>query len=355
VLGAGQLGRLLRGQRGEQVGRTLSSVFTLCAHAHRGSAELALAAAQGDAGAAPPCPPPLLLWVETARDHLRSIALDWPQRLPSLSAERPALDWLRDCPLPLATRARLDAAAAGAALDALRRWLEQRVLQQSVTSWLSAHRDPDALAHWCLAQAARLPPARCLAHWQPVAHSLRPEMRGLNVLDADAGLQHAQLRQLAQTLVDQPDFAQLPTWRGQCFENGPWTRLRHRQAQTATPHSAWTRLSARWMELIEIAATPTSTQSLGQVALLATGAIKLGPGQALAWCEMARGLLLHWVQLDAQGAVQDYRVVAPTEWNFHPDGALARALAALPASDTLAASTLAAAFDPCVVCTIKQV
>jgi Ni,Fe-hydrogenase I large subunit len=87
---------------------------------------------------------------------------------------------------------------------------------------------------------------------------------------------------------------------------------------------------------------------------LATGAMKLGPGQALAWCEMARGLLLHWVQLDAQGAVQDYRVVAPTEWNFHPDGALARALAALPASDTLAASTLAAAFDPCVVCTIKR-
>ncbi|OHC74533.1 MAG: hypothetical protein A3H24_04190 [Rhodoferax sp. RIFCSPLOWO2_12_FULL_60_11] len=355
VLGTGQLGRLLRGQRGEQVGRTLSSVFTLCAHAHRRSAELALAAAQGEAGAAPPSPPPLLLWVETARDHLRSIALDWPQRLPSLWAEGPALDWLRDCPLPLATRARLDAAAAGAALDALRTWLEQHVLQQPVSSWLSAHRHPDALAHWCQAQAARLPPARCLAHWQPVAHSLRPELRGLNVLDADAVLQSAQLRQLAQTLMEQPDFAQQPTWLGQCFENGPWTRLRHRQTQATAPHSAWTRLSTRWLELIELAAASAPTQSVGRVALLATGAMKLGPGQALAWCEMARGLLLHWVQLDAQGAVQDYRVVAPTEWNFHPDGALARALAALPASDTLAASTLAAAFDPCVVCTIKQV
>jgi len=359
VLGAGRLGRLLRGQRGEQVSRTLSSVFTLCAHAHRRTAELALATAQGDAavdaGAAPSSPPPVLLWVETARDHLRSIALDWPQRLPSLAAERPALEWLRDCPLPLATATRLDATAAGAALNALRLWLEQRVLQQSVSSWLSAHRDPDALAHWCHAQAARLPPAHCLAHWQPMAHALRPEMRCLNVLDEDAALQHAQLRQLAQTLVDQPDFAQQPTWLGQCFENGPWTRLRHRQSQTTTPHSAWTRLSTRWLELVEISAAPTPTQSQGRVALLATGAMKLGHGQALAWCEMARGLLLHWVQLDAHGAVQDYRVVAPTEWNFHPDGGLARAVATLPAGDTLGASTLAAAFDPCVVCTIKQV
>jgi len=354
VLGAGRLGRLLRGQRGEQVSRTLSSVFTLCAHAHRRSAELALAAAQGDAGAAPSSQPAVLLWVETARDHLRSIALDWPQRLPSLWAEGPALDWLRDCPLPLATSARLDAAAAGAALDALRLWLEQRVLQQSASSWLSAHRDPDALAHWCQAQAARLPPARCLAHWQPMAHSLRPELRGLNVLDADAVLQNSQLRQLAQTLIDQPDFAQQPTWLGQCFENGPWTRLRHRQTQTATPHSAWTRLSTRWLELIEIAAASTPAPSPGRFPLLATGAMKLGPGQALAWCEMARGLLLHWVQLDAHGAVQDYRVVAPTEWNFHPDGVLAHAVAALSVGDTLAASTLAAAFDPCVVCTIKR-
>ncbi|MDP2325218.1 MAG: nickel-dependent hydrogenase large subunit, partial [Gammaproteobacteria bacterium] len=66
--------------------------------------------------------------------------------------------------------------------------------------------------------------------------------------------------------------------------------------------------------------------------------------------EMARGLLLHWVQLDGDGAVQDYRVLAPTEWNFHPDGALARAVAALTPSDSEAAHLLAAAYDPCVAC-----
>lgn len=67
---------------------------------------------------------------------------------------------------------------------------------------------------------------------------------------------------------------------------------------------------------------------------------------------MARGLLLHWVQLDAQGRVADYRVVAPTEWNFHAQGALAQALTALAPQDTASASALAAAFDACVECQV---
>ena len=45
VLGAGKLAHLLAGQRGEQVGATLTSVFTLCAHAHGRTAALARAAA----------------------------------------------------------------------------------------------------------------------------------------------------------------------------------------------------------------------------------------------------------------------------------------------------------------------
>ena len=111
-------------------------------------------------------------------------------------------------------------------------------------------------------------------------------------------------------------------------------------------------MSARWLELIELAAADPQANGQRSAPLLASGARWLSHGQALAWCEMARGLLLHWVQLDADGAVQDYRVLAPTEWNFHPQGALAQALTSLPAADTAVARTLAAAFDPCVSCTV---
>jgi hypothetical protein len=353
VLGAGRLSRLLRGQRGDRVSRTLSNVFTLCAHAHRRSAELAVAAAQPETLQRPSPDPPALLWIETARDHLRSIALDWPQRMPTLAGNRQDLGWLHDCPLPLFMDGPCrDEAAAMLALGQLRAWLEARILGQSVVDWLEVHRDPDAMAAWCMTESDHLPPARCLADWYPLAQTLATETRGLDILDEDLGRQANQLRELAQSMVQDDGFVQRPTWRGQCAENGPWTRLRHRHGRPFVRHNAWTRLCARWMELMDIAAADPLTPFQGGVSLLSSGAMRLSEGQALAWCEMARGLLLHWVQLDAHGAVQDYRVLAPTEWNFHPEGGLARALAVLPPGATDKARILAAAFDPCVECTV---
>jgi coenzyme F420-reducing hydrogenase alpha subunit len=72
----------------------------------------------------------------------------------------------------------------------------------------------------------------------------------------------------------------------------------------------------------------------------------------MAWVEMARGLLVHWLQVDADGRVAACRVLAPTEWNFHPQGAVAAALENMPAQACAAqvaqVNTLVAAYDPCV-------
>ncbi|TXC66644.1 hypothetical protein FSC37_14910 [Piscinibacter aquaticus] len=81
-------------------------------------------------------------------------------------------------------------------------------------------------------------------------------------------------------------------------------------------------------------------------------ALPLGPGEAISWTEMARGLLVHWVQLEdgPRGPrVADCRVLAPTEWNFHPHGVLAQTLATLRGDDRAEqAARAAVAFDPCV-------
>ncbi len=66
----------------------------------------------------------------------------------------------------------------------------------------------------------------------------------------------------------------------------------------------------------------------------------------------ARGLLVHRVRL-AEGRVKDYRILAPTEWNFHPEGVVAAGLDAMAArSDGPELEPLArlfiAAVDPCV-------
>jgi hypothetical protein len=351
ILGRGRLARLLRGQRAAVVERTLGNVFTLCAHAHRRVARLALNAARPDSSECSPVDPAVLLIVETARDHLRSMALDWPQRQSHPHPAEANLDWLRGCPLSLlAVQQPMQEQEAWAALARLRTWLGEGVLGLAVNEWLVRHRDPEALARWCQQAALRLDPARCLNAWYPLAHALKPGQRNLDLLDADSVQQCLQLRQLGQALAAESDFAQRPVWLGQCAETGPWSRLRHGREPARMDASAWTRLSARWIELMELAvATPGAEPGAGP---LSSGSMALGNGQAIAWCEMARGLLLHWVQLDAQGGVHDYRVVAPTEWNFHPGGALAQALTQLHPDDSACARILAAAYDPCVDCSV---
>ncbi|HOE40387.1 MAG TPA: nickel-dependent hydrogenase large subunit [Rhodoferax sp.] len=410
VLGQGLLTRLLRGQSGETVERTLSALFTLCSHAHRRTARLVLNAARWPGQAALPEPPKLLLTLETARDHLRSIALDWPRQLVLLalpdrsddgsnhllalmeSAQHAikinSFDWLKACPLALSqTHLAPTWQEAEHALTQLRHWLEVSVLQQPPDDWLAQHCTPDALVQWCRNRSTDLPPAQFLAACHRQASALIPGARTLDVLDHHPQEQAAKLAELARLIVAQPDFAQFPAWCGQCLETGPWARLRHRRLEPGSAAanrptdkpSAWVRLASRWLELIELANAPVTLGSpppeqkaiaapgivandmalpalLGpgkdRPAALSSGALKLGDGQAIAWCEMARGLLLHWVQLDTQGKVADYRVIAPTEWNFHPQGALSLAVSALPPQDTASACILGAAYDACVECSV---
>jgi Ni,Fe-hydrogenase I large subunit len=84
--------------------------------------------------------------------------------------------------------------------------------------------------------------------------------------------------------------------------------------------------------------------------------ITLGQGDGLGAVETARGLLLHRVRVHDE-CVVDYQIVAPTEWNFHPEGALVRRLTGLATADQ--ADLLRTArldvhtLDPCVACRVE--
>ena len=346
-MGGARIGRLLRGQQGDAAVKTLGNLLTLCAHAQRRTARMALwAAAHQDRAPANPNAT-LLLQLETARDHLRSMALDWPRRLGKTG--NIGLKWLAGCPLPLVAPTRTaEPDEAVQQVVQLQAWLESDILQMPVLRWFDEYRDSDAFAAWCSAPAQTAVPLECLAAWQAAAQKLRPETRTLDLLDTDTKLQDERLRAIAEDLAQNPDFAQRPQWLGACAETGVWSRLRHRETAT-TSHTALSRLQSRWLELLELTHLSVNHQST----LLQSGALPLGPGQAIAWCEMARGLLLHWVQLDEQQRVLDYRVLAPTEWNFHPEGGLARALAELDPADADCADYLGLAYDPCVECCIQ--
>ena len=155
-----------------------------------------------------------------------------------------------------------------------------------------------------------------------------------------------------------PDFARAPTWNG--LPSRPGHAREHRHPFVAAlvernGHAATTRFVAR---LVDLAAGDLPDQ--GRVArrrrASVVQAFAVGTADGLAAVQTARGLLVHRVRIDA-GRVGDYRIVAPTEWNFHPTGALASGLAGL-AAPTQARAELSArlavqALDPCVACRVE--
>ena len=102
---------------------------------------------------------------------------------------------------------------------------------------------------------------------------------------------------------------------GATAETGPWTRCLPRAGFGAdgSAVSAWLRLASRIADLARIACDEQA---------LRHGALALGDGEGIAWSEMARGLLVHWVRLEpgsrdpALARVEACRVLAPTEWKL---------------------------------------
>jgi len=130
-------------------------------------------------------------------------------------------------------------------------------------------------------------------------------------------------------------FAASPTYRGLPAETGALAR--HPELDSVAPLLA--RVKARMADLQEGA-------GLGRCS-----AVNVAPGVGRAAVETARGLLLHEIVLDGE-RIADYVIVAPSEWNFHPAGALKSWLegaeAATPAEMHGTAARAVLALDPCV-------
>ena len=322
-------GLLLRGQPPQMAAARLPQLYALCGQSHRITASLAIDCALGLRRAATP-DEVASLRLETAREHVRRIWLDWPRWLGGVDGA-PHMRHLLACPW-------LQPAQSGDALA----WLEAAVLRMPAGAWLACwQRDPAGwLGEWA-ARAASLP-AQLLRTVECEAAQLPG--------GAPALLEHgdaAALRRLGQALAGASDFAQAPSCDGQVRETGVSSRLSH----VLPLCSPWLRLGARIAELARLALAGQD----GGASPLALGAVDLGQGSALAWSEMARGVLLHWVRLerrDGRTVIGDYRVVAPTEWNFHPRGAVAQALSGMApvanARDWRRIGILAAAYDPCI-------
>lgn len=327
----------------------MASLFNLCSHAHRACSQLALAAAVPDLQAAP-TEVGERLRRETALEHVRRIGLDWLRLLadsaPLLSARGvSALAALHPAPTPAQTPTQ----AVPDPWPALRGWLQHELLGMPPADWLAAWQSdgPDWLSTWSRRHAAQ-GVAALVAVAQRSGDGFAP-LSPLNALRPHA--EPAWLGQLGDRLAGEPTLTLRPQWQGACAHTGSWTRLAAPPGDL--PLSPWALLGSRIAELLRLALD-------GGEAWLHWGAISTGPHRGLAWVEMARGLLVHQIEVDPLAQrVLACRVVAPTEWNFHPEGEVAQRLALidpdLPQAEMARrVNLLVAAFDPCVPFTVER-
>lgn len=290
-----------------------------------------------------------LVRMETVREHLWRILLDWPVFLgeePEKSGMTDMLTLQRDYRqsvtggyepfLPPG-----DAYQPGPVPDGLLQKvaliLEQAVFGMSPNRWLDINH-LDKLEDWAesgVTVAARL-----------VNHLLRAEWCEVGVCDVEA-LPFLNEEELHKMMQDD-DFVLQPQWHGQCHETTSFTRVDSpllRQLRIRYGNGLLVRVAARLTEIAQLSENLLPEMREGDCEEQVS-AQNPGIGQVAA----ARGELLHRVQLKGE-QITGYQILAPTEWNFHPQGVVAKSLATLFGDRKKMeqqARLLINAIDPCV-------
>lgn len=317
---------LTQGRPANEVPGLLAAVFNLCGQSHSLCSQLALSTAgalpQPDAEALSQA-----LRRETASEHLRRMAIDWPRLLAPNGVQTDdghaavaddQVGQLASSPI-LARTPRLTSDDWLAQCD----WLQTQVLGVPASVWWQA---------WVES------PVGWLQHWTQHTPAWLPRL-----------LLHAARPTPGWTL--RTDHAHTGCWSRQA--DGP-----------VRPLSEWAMLGARVADLVALCLDDGSPQT-GPRRLHWGTRIGSEPSQpdgdppvAVAWVEMARGRLEHRASVMAASGteparVRSYQVQAPTDTNLDPHGELAHALAACEScepeeSHPIQVHRLMAAFDPCV-------
>jgi hypothetical protein len=328
--------RLLQGLPPGEAAARVPRVFSLCAQAQALASRLALLAAQG-----------LTMPVEEGKRREAAVAAenvhealwrmlrDWPEWLGE-AADTKAMVAMRRALDPL-LRGRGEALAAAPEVAAVcRRLLEDAVVGEALATW---HARTENLSDWVARRST--PAARLVA--AAAALPLAPLPRCL-----PAGRADEFARALAGR-VDDEQFAGEPDWGGLPAETG----VMQRAAVAPADGSVGARLLAR------IADAARAIEALAGAAPATPASVAVDSrGRGWALVDTSRGQLLHVAGV-ADGAVAFYRIVAPTEWNFHPHGALPGLIVGAPAASREEAGRLGTlaiqALDPCIAHRVEVV
>ena len=215
--------------------------------------------------------------------------------------------------------------------------LQQMVFAMPASGWLEIG-DLDELITWAASRAtvtARMLDSVIRNDWSDLGKIV---MKVLPDLESE---------QLYQMLEDE-NFIRRPKWAGECRETSSLTRVETpllQQLRSLYGNGLLVRLVARLTEIAHLSINlipATINVYLSEMGRVSDSGI----GQVAT----ARGQLLHRVDL-TDGSVSRYQILAPTEWNFHPQGVVASSLESLNGSKEQIehqARLLISAVDPCV-------
>ncbi len=331
---------LLQGRTRAEVGAAVPLLFSICGRSQAAASKLACAAAAGeDATPEALASASAAVSAEIVREGAWRTLLDWPGWIgeqptdDAIAAARGSLTFRSDA-LPDRGASAIAVAAFGVAAD---EWLALRSLPE-LERWIDAGQTA----------AARF--IRLVRDDAAEASHSRDRPAGETAL-LDGQDHAAWIADLSAASDADGEFASHPTWHGAPAETGALARLQSDALIGALSRSSASRVPARFVARLHELALLLAGRTRAVV-----GAKTLRNGVGVAWVENARGLLVHQVSLD-HDRIASYRIVAPTEWNFHPDGALASALLNTAAgnADSVKRRTtrLVHSLDPCVACRVE--
>lgn len=356
--------RLIEGKGWRDAEVMVSMLFGICGRAQTVCAAGALEAARGvEPDPAVRLQRELRLAAECLHEYAWRILLDLPQMLGE-EADAGRFAALRQSLRPLFERTDSGerwwhAPADGAVLEGWRaaaaglsRRLAEDVFGMPASRWLELEYG-GPLTAWIDAGTTRT--AALLGRLLPLrlGRSAVPLLPVLDVRKLAAGL--------SPQIAGDAGFAAAPTWRGAPAETGALARTANHPLIAGALRQHGNTVAARFLaRLLELASLERRLAALacGGTETAWTDSCGVSPATGFCATETARGTLFHLARIEGD-RVANYRIVAPTEWNFHPQGALVQGLAGVAAETAAAAEgaarLLAHALDPCVSFDVKVI
>ena len=384
-----QTSKILTGKTPEAATAMIGMVYSLCSTAQKCASVRAIENATGYvASPVTEAMRDAMVHLETLREHLLRILIHWseftgmrPEHEAAASVIRIRQDIERtarvNCTLfkpginysPLAKQ---DVRSVSASLAELRKIIEDKVTSCSLEQWQDNKLEVE-LSQGNLTTARALHLLIRNRQWENHCPSKTPQLE----------LCTSAIPEL-QALMQSWSFIATPTWSGGARENSVLSRALPGQTVKPTDTTLKTRLLNQIDEVVSLqrllekhfvetsqtppcSPQPESAQTTDAVVLNSLqdsiqDSIQdsmpdtrpetiTGVGLAPA----ARGLLVHDLTLK-NGLISDYRILAPTEWNFHPHGVIVTSLTGLqgPLSDLKTQATLLTELiDPCVGFTLE--